>query len=90
LHSAETIHGCGDGAEGRISRGRVGGREYRVVRHVEHLAAQLEGLQDRRVELIEIPSVRRAFGQTTAAFCDFNNTNDPGSRTLEFVMRINF
>jgi hypothetical protein len=30
------------------------------------------------------------FGQTTQAFRDFNNTNDPGSRTLEFVLRLNF
>jgi hypothetical protein len=30
------------------------------------------------------------FGQATAAFRDFNNTNDPGSRTLEFVLRLNF
>jgi hypothetical protein len=30
------------------------------------------------------------FGQTTAAFRDFNNTNDPGGRTLEFVLRLNF
>jgi hypothetical protein len=30
------------------------------------------------------------FGQTTSAFRDLNNTNDPGSRTLEFVFRLNF
>jgi Carboxypeptidase regulatory-like domain/TonB dependent receptor len=30
------------------------------------------------------------FGQTTSAFRDLNNTNDPGSRTLEFVFRISF
>ncbi len=35
-------------------------------------------------------TVGSAFGQTSQAFRDFNNTNDPGSRTLEFVMRINF
>jgi hypothetical protein len=31
-----------------------------------------------------------SFGQTTTAFRDFNNTNDPGSRTVEFVLRLNF
>ena len=31
-----------------------------------------------------------SFGQTTTAFRDFNNTNDPGSRTIEFVLRFNF
>jgi hypothetical protein len=31
-----------------------------------------------------------SFGQTTSAFRDLNNTNDPGSRTLEFVFRLNF
>jgi Carboxypeptidase regulatory-like domain/TonB dependent receptor/TonB-dependent Receptor Plug Domain len=35
-------------------------------------------------------TVGSGFGQTTAAFRDFNNTNDPGSRTLEFVIRVNF
>jgi len=35
-------------------------------------------------------TVGSAFGQTTAAFRDFNNTNDPGARTLEFVVRLNF
>jgi len=35
-------------------------------------------------------TVNSGFGQTTAAFRDFNNTNDPGSRTLEFVIRVNF
>jgi len=35
-------------------------------------------------------TVGSGFGQTTAAFRDFNNTNDPGSRTLEFVLRLNF
>ncbi|SPE42590.1 conserved exported hypothetical protein [Candidatus Sulfopaludibacter sp. SbA3] len=35
-------------------------------------------------------TVGSAFGQTGQAFRDFNNTNDPGSRTLEFVMRVNF
>ncbi len=31
-----------------------------------------------------------SFGQTTSAFRDLNNTNDPGSRTIEFVFRLNF
>jgi hypothetical protein len=31
-----------------------------------------------------------AFGQTTTAFRDLNNTNDPGARSLEFVARLNF
>jgi len=35
-------------------------------------------------------TVSSSFGQTTSAFRDFNNTNDPGSRTLEFVLRVNF
>lgn len=30
------------------------------------------------------------FGQTTSSFRDFNNTNDPGSRTLELAARFNF
>ncbi|HVA64502.1 MAG TPA: carboxypeptidase regulatory-like domain-containing protein [Terriglobales bacterium] len=30
------------------------------------------------------------FGQTTNAFRDFSNTNDPGSRTVEFVITLNF
>jgi hypothetical protein len=35
-------------------------------------------------------TVGTAFGQTSAAFRDFNNTNDPGGRTLEFVLRVSF
>lgn len=35
-------------------------------------------------------AINNAFGQTTNAFRDFNNTNDPGSRTLEFIARFNF
>jgi len=31
-----------------------------------------------------------SFGQTTSAFRDLNNTNDPGARSLEFVARLNF
>jgi hypothetical protein len=31
-----------------------------------------------------------AFGQTTSAFRDFSGTNDPGSRIIEFVLRVNF
>ncbi len=31
-----------------------------------------------------------SFGQTTTAFRDLNNTNDPGARSLEFVARLNF
>jgi hypothetical protein len=31
-----------------------------------------------------------SFGQTTSAFRDINNTNDPGARSLEFVARLNF
>jgi hypothetical protein len=34
--------------------------------------------------------VSSAFGQTTTAFRDLNNTNDPGARSLEFVLRLNF
>ena len=35
-------------------------------------------------------TVGSSFGQTTSAYRDLNNTNDPGSRTLEFVFRLNF
>jgi hypothetical protein len=35
-------------------------------------------------------TINSSFGQTTTAFRDFNNTNDPGSRTLELVARFNF
>ncbi|MGH7691011.1 MAG: hypothetical protein ACREN3_15510, partial [Gemmatimonadaceae bacterium] len=31
-----------------------------------------------------------SFGQTTNAFRDFSNTNDPGSRTVEFVITLHF
>lgn len=35
-------------------------------------------------------TINSSFGQTSTAFRDFNNTNDPGSRTLEFAMKFNF
>ncbi len=35
-------------------------------------------------------TINNTFGQTTTAYRDFNNTNDPGSRTLQFVLRFNF
>lgn len=35
-------------------------------------------------------TIGSSFGQTTTAFRDFNNTNDPGSRTLEWALRFNF
>lgn len=35
-------------------------------------------------------TINNSFGQTTTSFRDFNNTNDPGSRTLEFALRFNF
>jgi hypothetical protein len=35
-------------------------------------------------------TIGSTFGQTTTAFRDFSNTNDPGSRTIEFVLRLNF
>ncbi|HKE24329.1 MAG TPA: TonB-dependent receptor [Bryobacteraceae bacterium] len=35
-------------------------------------------------------TINTAFGQTTSAFRDLNNTNDPGARSLEFVARLNF
>ncbi len=35
-------------------------------------------------------TIGTSFGQTTTAFRDLNNTNDPGSRTVEFVLRLNF
>jgi hypothetical protein len=34
--------------------------------------------------------ITSSFGQTTSAFSDLNNTNDPGARSLEFVLRLNF
>jgi hypothetical protein len=35
-------------------------------------------------------TIGTTFGQTTSSFRDFNNTNDPGSRTLELAARFNF
>jgi hypothetical protein len=35
-------------------------------------------------------AIGSSFGQTTTAFRDLNNTNDPGARSLEFVIRLNF
>jgi TonB dependent receptor len=35
-------------------------------------------------------TIGTTFGQTTTAFRDLNNTNDPGARSLEFVLRLNF
>jgi hypothetical protein len=35
-------------------------------------------------------AISSSFGQTTTAFRDLNNTNDPGARSLEFVLRLNF
>ncbi|SPF56685.1 conserved hypothetical protein [Candidatus Sulfopaludibacter sp. SbA4] len=35
-------------------------------------------------------AISSSFGQTTSAFRDLNNTNDPGARSLEFVARLNF
>jgi hypothetical protein len=35
-------------------------------------------------------TIGSSFGQTTTAFRDLNNTNDPGSRTIEFVLKLNF
>jgi hypothetical protein len=35
-------------------------------------------------------TISSSFGQTTTAFRDLNNTNDPGARSLEFVLRLNF
>jgi len=35
-------------------------------------------------------TLNSAFGTTTQAFRDLNNTNDPGARSLEFVLRLNF
>ena len=35
-------------------------------------------------------TIGSSFGQTTSAFRDLNNTNDPGARSLEFVARLNF
>ena len=35
-------------------------------------------------------AIGSSFGQTTTAFRDLNNTNDPGARSIEFVARLNF
>ena len=35
-------------------------------------------------------TIGSSFGQTTGAYRDLSNTNDPGGRILEFVMRLNF
>jgi hypothetical protein len=35
-------------------------------------------------------TINSSFGQTSSAFRDLNNTNDPGARSLEFVARLNF
>ena len=35
-------------------------------------------------------NIGSSFGQTTGAYRDLSNTNDPGGRILEFVMRLNF
>jgi hypothetical protein len=35
-------------------------------------------------------TIGTTFGQTSSSFRDFNNTNDPGSRTLELAARFNF
>jgi hypothetical protein len=35
-------------------------------------------------------TINSSFGQTSTAFRDLNNTNDPGARSLEFVLRLNF
>ena len=40
--------------------------------------------------LTSATAVSSSFGQTTTAFRDLNNTNDPGARSLEFVVRLNF
>ncbi|MBZ5620146.1 MAG: TonB-dependent receptor [Acidobacteriia bacterium] len=35
-------------------------------------------------------TIGSSFGQTTGAYRDLSNTNDPGGRILEFVLRLNF
>jgi hypothetical protein len=35
-------------------------------------------------------TVGNGFGQVTSAYQDLNNTQDPGARVIEFVLRINF
>ncbi len=35
-------------------------------------------------------TINNGFGQTTGAYRDLSNTNDPGGRILEFVLRLNF
>jgi len=40
--------------------------------------------------LADTTGIDNSFGQVTAAYRDLNNTNDPGSRVIEFVLRLNF
>jgi hypothetical protein len=35
-------------------------------------------------------TIGSSFGQTTGAYRDLSNTNDPGGRILEFSLRVNF
>jgi hypothetical protein len=35
-------------------------------------------------------TIGSGFGQTTGAYRDLSNTNDPGGRVLEFALRFNF
>ncbi len=40
--------------------------------------------------LADTAGIDNAFGQVNAAYRDLTNTNDPGSRMIEFVLRLNF
>ncbi len=39
---------------------------------------------------VNTTTIGSGFGQTRSAYRDLTNTNDPGSRVIEFVLRVNF
>ncbi|MGH9674934.1 MAG: hypothetical protein ACRD44_17310, partial [Bryobacteraceae bacterium] len=41
-------------------------------------------------DLVDTSGVGSGFGQVGSAYQDLNNTQDPGARVIEFVLRINF
>jgi hypothetical protein len=57
--------------------------------NVEFRVQALDALNITNFFLANGPS-SASFGQTTTAFRDFAGTADPGSRVIEFVLRVNF
>jgi hypothetical protein len=41
-------------------------------------------------QLANVNPSSASFGQTTTAYRDLSNSNDPGSRVIEFQLRVNF